>query len=319
MKIPLRLMDIRPKRGHVVGCGVQGTKCLALDLSPGHGGKWSINWSLAGELGDEAFAALLSKKTGRRHFWTGPSEEGGLQVEMARAIEIPDDDLARKGSQGDFFVTQIRTRFVNETIVFGGICMKGNGERGAGRIVHNVGGGAIKDNAYRDYGNWYYKMGIRRPHIASTALAIANAYLALYPREKRLANPLRLVVLKGRSVYRAILMDDWRYVDEVLLPRMEGDDASKGVVEERTQGWINYFSGQYPALVEKRQINPLLISVKETHVSDYEHWDLWGEYAMEKIDMTGAVAEPILLNRDIAPVAFGMALQGGGGQKWRIR
>lgn len=312
MKIPFRSIDMHPK-GHVVGCGVQGSKCLALDLSQGKGGKWAINWSLAGDLGDEAFAAKLSKLTGRRHFWVSPSEEGGLQVETTRAIEIPGGDFSSKGSKEGFFLTQIRSRFVNETVVVGGMCMKGaditNGV--AKKVVHNVGGGAIKDNVNRDYMNWYGKMGIRRPHIASTALALANAYLALYPETLRLAKPLRVVVLKGRSVYRAILMDGWKYVDEVLLPRMEGDDISVSVIEGHMQGWIDYFKSQHPSLVEDRRIEPLVISVKESHVSEYEHWDLWGEDAIDKIDMTGEVAEPILLNRDIAPIAFGMALQGG--------
>jgi len=314
MKIPLKSMDMRPK-GQVVGCGVQGSNCLALSLSQGKAGKLSIKWSLAGELGDLEFAARLSKMTGSRHFWVSPSEEGGLQVETARAIEIPEAGLVKKGPRKDFFQTQIRSRFVNETIVVGGLGIKGVGmENGvATKRMHNVGGGAIKDNVLRDYRNWYSKMNIRRPHIASTALALANAYLALYPAEKRLANPLRLVLLKGRSVYRAILMDDWKYVDEVLLPRMEGDDASKGVIEGRMNGWIEYFNRQHPAILAARegQIDPLVISVRETHVSDYEHWDLWGEYAMDRIDMTGDVAEAILSNRDIAPIAFGMALQGG--------
>lgn len=323
MKIPLRTMDMRLK-GRVVGCGVQGTKCLALELSQGRGGKWSVGWSLAGELGDESFAAALSKKTGGRHFWVSPSEEGGLQVEAARSIEIPD---AGGGARADFFQTQIRSRFVNETIVFGGMRMKGvdrgmgngepsfanatEGKQGMVRVVHNVGGGAIKDNVKRDYLNWYRMMRIRRPHIASTALALANAYLALYPSERRLANPLRIVVLKGRSLYRVILMDGWKYVDEVLLPRMEGDDASRAVIEGRIQGWIDYFSRQHPALVEGRSIVPLVVAVTENPISDYEHWDLWGEYAMDRIDMTEEVAGPILANRDIAPIAFGMALQGG--------
>ena len=316
MKIPFRSMYMRLK-GHTVGCGVQGSQCLALDISQGRGGKWSINWSLAGELGDEAFAAILSKKTGGCHFWVGPTEEGGLQVETARTIEIPDGGLAGKGSRTDFFTTQIRSRFVNEEIVLGGMSMKGegtgmaNGEQGAPRIVHNVGGGSIKDNVMRDYRNWYSTMGIRRPHIASTALALANSYIALYPQEKRLVKPLRLVVLKGRSVYRAVLMDGWKYVDEVSLPRMEGDDATRDVIAGRMQGWVDYFSQQHPGFLANRVIEPLIIAVRETSVSEYEHWDLWGEYAMDKIDMTEAVAAPILANRDIAPIAFGMALQGG--------
>ena len=311
MKIPFRSIGLRP-RGHVVGCGVQGTSCLALDLSQGKGGKWAISWSLAGNVDDEEFAASLSKKTGGRHFWVSPSEEGGVQVETAMAIEIP-GGLAARGDQSDFFLTQIRSRFVNETVAFGGMRMKGGVQTGVDvkSDVHNVGGGAIKDNVKRDYLNWYRKMSIRRPHIASTALALANTYLALYPAERRRANPLRLVVLKGRSTFRAILMDDWKYIDEVLLPRMEGDDATRSVVESRTQGWIDYLKRQHPALVEAREIVPLLISVKETHVSDYEHWDVWGAEAIDKIDMTEAVAEPILSNRDIAPIAFGMALQGG--------
>lgn len=312
MKIPFRTLDMRP-RGRVVGCGVQGVKCLALDLSHGRRGRWNVNWSLAGDLGDEDFARTLSRKTGKRHFWVGPNEEGGLQVETSRAIEIPGGDLGGKGLHDAFFKTQIRSCFVNETIVLGGMRMKGtgNGERGAGRTIHNVGGGAIKDNVMRDYFDWYSRMHIKRPHIASTALALANAYLALYPEEKRRAKPFRLVVLKGRSVYRAILMDDWKYIDEVLLPRMEGDDATKGVIEGRINGWRDYFARQHPGLAEGRSIEPLVVAVSETHTSEYEHWDLWGEFAMDKIDMTEDVASAILQNRDIAPIAFGMALQGG--------
>ena len=313
MKIPFKSLELCPKR-HIVGCGVQGGKCLALDLSPGKGGKWSINWSLAGDLGDEAFARVLSRKTGKRAFWVSPSEEGGLQVETVRAIEILDGEGIAKSAREDFFRTQIKSRFVNETIVFGGLRMKGAGVKGGVTVksIHNVGGGAIRDNARRDYLNWYSKMFIRRPHIASTALALANAYLALYPVEKRLAQPLRLIVLKGRSVYRAILMDDWKYIDEVLLPRMEGDDVAVDVIQVRMDGWIDYFRRQHPDVVADREVVPLVIAVRETAVSSYEHWDLWGEYATNKIDMTGDVAEPILLNRDIAPIAFGMALQGGG-------
>lgn len=309
MKIPFRTLEMRLK-GHVVGCGVQGSRCLALDLSQGRGGRWAINWSLEGELDDENFAKTLSRKTGGRHFWVSPCEEGGLQVETAREIEIP-GEFARKNARSDFFTTQIRSRFVNEAVVFGGMCVKGGGQRGDGKTVHNVGGGAIKANVKRDYLNWYSQMGIRRPHIASTALALANAYLALYPEEKRRENPVRLVVLKGKSAYRVILMNDWRYVDETLLPRMEGDDADRSVIETRTNGWIEYFLRQHPGLAIDRQTGPLIVSVSETHASGYEHWDFWGEYAMEKIDMTEAVAGPILSNRDVAPIAFGMALQGG--------
>ncbi|MGN0851755.1 MAG: hypothetical protein ACI4Q3_00070 [Kiritimatiellia bacterium] len=312
MKIPLKLMELRPK-GHVVGCGMQGSACLALDLSPGRGGKWKINWSLAGTLGDEAFASRLAKLAGPRHFWVSPTEEGGLQVETARAIEIPDVAFGRKGAMDDFFRTQVKSRFVNETVVFGGLRVKGvevqNGR--TTKLVHNVGGGAIRDNVRRDYLNWYGMMGIRRPHIASTGLALANSYLALYPAEKRRAKPLRLVVLKGRSVHRAILMDDWKYIDEVLLPRMEGDDATVGVIEGRIQGWIEFFRKHHPTVVGKRTVEPLVVAVSEKHISAYEHWDLWGEHAMDLVEMTESVAEAVLNARDIAPIAFGMALQGG--------
>ena len=129
MKIPLKSFELRPK-GHVVGCGVQGSKCLALDLSQVKGGKWSINWSLAANLGDEAFAKVLSRKTGKRHFWVSPSEEGGLQVEAALAIEIPEGVDVSKGSQEDFFLTQLNSRFVNEEIVCGGLRVQGTGMKG---------------------------------------------------------------------------------------------------------------------------------------------------------------------------------------------
>ncbi|MGN0854790.1 MAG: hypothetical protein ACI4R9_04640 [Kiritimatiellia bacterium] len=303
---------MRLKRG-VVGCGMQGRDCLALGLKTAKRGKWLVEWSLAGALDDGVFASELAKLVGKNHFWVSPREEGGLQVEIARAIEIPGAKSMTQGERIGFFTTQIKNCFVNETVVYGGIRVKGalakDGVVANG--VHNVGAGAIKDNVKRDYQDWYSGMKIRRPHIASTALALANAYLALYPEEKRRAEPLRLVILKGRSVYRAVLMDDWRYVDEVLLPRMEGDDAGRFVVEGRVNSWIDYLKAQHPALVEGREIKPLAITVAETWKSTYEHWDFWGEYAQERIEMTGETAQALLENRDIAPIAFGMALQGG--------
>ena len=83
------------------------------------------------------------------------------------------------------------------------------------------------------------------------------------------------------------------------------------MIETRIGGWKDYFRRQHPELVENRNMEPLVILVREEHTSGYEHWDLWGEYAMDRIDMTETVAEPILSNRDLAPIAFGMALQGG--------
>ena len=316
MKIPFKTLEMGFK-GHVVGCGIQGNRWLALDLSRGkRGKKWAVNWAVAGEIGDEEgqkeFARRLSSLTGSRHFWVSPREAGGLQVETARAIEIPEGG-SKEARQG-FFMTQVKSRFVDETIFVGGLRMKGVDVRegvAAKNCVHNVGGGAIRDYVRRDYDFWYSTMSIRRPHVASTSLALANAYYELYPEKQRLANLLRLVVLKGQSAYRAILMDDWRYVDEILLPRMEGDDSTAFVIEQRMEGWMDYFRRQHPELDGSRKIDPLVIMVRENSVSAYEHWDLWGEGAEDMIDMSEAVAEPILKNRDIAPISFGMALQGG--------
>lgn len=312
MKIPFRNIEMRLK-GEVVGCGLQGRDCLALGLKASRHGKWIIDWSLAGSLDDGFFASRLAKNVGKNHFWVSPSEEGGLQVEIARAIEIPDAKGMKQSERIDFFTTQIKNCFVNETVVCGGLRVKGAIAKGGvqANAVHNVGGGAIRDNVKRDYLDWYSRMKIRRPHIASTALAIANAYLALYPEENRRDNPLRLIILKGRSVYHAILMDDWRYIDEILLPRMKGDDENPIVIKGRVEDWIKYLNSQHPELADGCEIRPLVIAVSENWKSSYEHWDLWGEYAQERIEMTGETAQGILENRDIAPIAFGMALQGG--------
>ena len=73
MKIPFRTMELSP-RGRVVGCGVQGSSCLALALSQGRRGKWSIDWSLAGEMGElRVKERVIRRETGEQDkpsgFW----------------------------------------------------------------------------------------------------------------------------------------------------------------------------------------------------------------------------------------------------------
>lgn len=292
-------------RRRTVGCGLQGGSYLALSMKSAHG-KWHIEWAQTGTLGDEESAKRLSDKVRKTPFWTHPSESGGLKLTTARTIEIPQ---GMKGKQllEQLLTTQISSRFLDKEIVVGGVAMAGLDEKGK-KTTHYVGGGAIREHVDEDYGNWYRIMGIRRPHLTSATLALANAYLALYPKEKRAEKPLRMIVLRGRSIDQVILMDDWRYLDELELPRMDG---APGNLLGLIRVWEDDFRKNCGAEVEGREIMPVVVDVGDDQLEGLEYWNLWDETAVERIKMDGQTAEVLIANRDLAPIAFGMAIAGG--------
>ena len=304
MNIIKRTINTMLKR-RTVGCGLQGGAYLALSMKSAHG-KWQIEWAQTGTLGDEDSAKRLSSKVKKTPFWTHPSESGGLKLTTARSIEIP---LGIKGKEllNQLLFTQVSSRFLDKEIVTGGVAMSCIGAKGK-KTVHYVGGGAIREHIDEDYGNWYRIMGIRRPHLTSATLALANAYLALYPKEIREEKPLRMIVLRGRSVDQVILMDDWRYLDELELPRMEG---VPGNILGLIRVWEDDFRKNCASEVGDREIIPLVVDVGDDQVEGLEYWNLWDETAVARIKMDGQTAEVLIANRDLAPIAFGMAIAGG--------
>lgn len=292
-------------RRRTVGCGLQGGTYLALSMKSARG-KWQIEWVQTGTLGDEDSAKRLSAKVRKTPFWTHPSEAGGLKLTTARSIEIPPGFKGRQLLE-QLLSTQVSSRFLDKEIVVGGVAVSGNDAKGK-KTTHYVGGGAIREHVDEDYGNWYKIMGIRRPHLTSATLALANAYLALYPKEKRAEKPLRMIVLRGRSVDQVILMDDWRYLDELELPRMEG---APGNLLGLIRVWEDDFRKNCGAEVEGREIVPVVVDVGENQLEGLEYWNLWDETAVERIKMDGQTAEVLIANRDLAPIAFGMAIAGG--------
>jgi len=307
-------------RGHVVGCGVQGGDCLALDLSSAKDGRLTVNWALAGALGNLDFAKTLSKKVGGRHFWVSPSEAGGLQLEAAKAVELPKHGGTDKATVAGYYSTQVKSGFVSDDVVVGGLKMLDPQSKPKKPEFHHVGGGALVGNVKQDYLSWYSLMKIRRPHVASSALALANTYLALYPEERRREKPLRMIVLNGRSLHRAILMDDWKYVDEVMQSRMNDELDTQAAVDGRAAGWINHFKALHPEVFfvkkdrseppEERSAEPLIVRRYPEETSVYELWDVWAANG-RMTELKPEIDEAVRVNCDISPVAFGMALQGG--------
>lgn len=292
-------------RRRTVGCGLQGGTYLALSMKSARS-KWQIEWAQTGTLGDADSAKRLSAKVRKTPFWTHPSESGGLKLTTSRSIEIP-PGIRGKQLLEQLLSTQVSSRFLDKEIVIGGVAVSGTDAKGK-KTTHYVGGGAIREHVDEDYGNWYRIMGIRRPHLTSSTLALANAYLALYPKEKRAEKPLRMIVLRGRSVDQVILMDDWRYLDELELPRMEG---VPGNILGLIRVWEDDFRKNCASEVGDREIIPLVVDVGDDQVEGLEYWNLWDETAVARIKMDGQTAEVLIANRDLAPIAFGMAIAGG--------
>ncbi len=284
----------------VIGCGVQGVDCLAMSVSgaPGH---WTVQWAKLGELGDSDFAGNLSRAAGRTHLWTPPTEEGAAQMSFAGGIDLPVLGGKKFGRAESIAAlrTQVQGRMeqVAAPIVISGLEMKDSDEK----FSHWVGGGALRERIRLDYKNWRKRMGIINPHIASSPMALANLYMALYPPATIKSVPLRLIVLEGRLTTHAVLMNDWRFLDALECGMMEGQTLDAPLVKQ----WAEYAASRH-ALADSPV--PIIISLKEEAPFDCEAWSPFGS---ESVTMSADVRNLVNGNHDLSAMAFGMALQGG--------
>ena len=284
----------------VIGCGVQGVECLAMSVS-GMPGAWSVHWAKLGTLGDSDFATNLSRAAGRTHLWTPPTEEGAAQMSFAGGIDLPMVGGKKLGRPECIAAlqTQVHGRMeqVAAPIVIRGLEIKDSDEESS----HWVGGGALRERISLDYKNWRKRMGIINPHIASSSMAIANLYMALYPADTIKTVPLRLIVLEGRQTTHGVLMDNWRFLDALEYRMMEGQTLDAPLVKQ----WAEYAASRHSR--EDSPI-PIVISLKGEAPFDCE---AWSPFESAAVKMSTGVRELINDNHDLSAMAFGMALQGG--------
>lgn len=292
-------------RRTTIGCGLQGQDCLALAVS-GRAGAWRVVWGMNGALGDREFAKRLSAKVWRRQFWTPTVDPDSEQESVLCGIDLAFRERGgkvrpvRAAERAAALRTQALGRFphASEPTVVRGLEVRGPDGK-----PHFVGAVARLSVIEQDYRGWRKTMGILNPHIGSNAAALANTYLALCPEERRRSIPLRLLVLEGRSTTHAVLLDDWRLLDSLQYQMLENQRLDAALLGQ----WVSFFQDRHA--LPSPPVPCILAARADHHLADaYELWNPLSTPGAVAADE--AVRALFLSHPDLAPLAFGMALQG---------
>lgn len=292
-------MDLSMKRP-VVGCGIQGDNCLAMQVSQ-LGDRWTVEWALPGIIGDPAFASQLSAATGKTPFWTSVTEEGALPSSVTVGVELPSVARSKKNAKMrvDAMRTQAQSRLANPSpVVLRGVEIYDEDAK----LSHLVGGLAIKERVEADFKSWRKIMKIRYPHIGSTDLAIANTYLALYEPASSDQSLCRIIFLEGRDRTRAVVIDDWKFVDAIYFQNMEGQTLDDSVIRH----WTDDILSRRPF----PEIPKPLIILNGDSVAEVTS-EVWHPFSSSFVTVDPSLKKLVETNLDLSTVAFGMALQGG--------
>lgn len=302
--IAKKKMTMRLKRT-VIGCGVQGEHCLVL-AAKGRPGAWKIDWALYGELGDadSDFVRQLRKRVWRRPFWVPIVHPGEGQSVVVRGIELTSPD---GGNQSSNMKTNKQSALRTQVMSSYGFATEDSLLRGVelqaeeGRNCHLVGAVARTEAVESEYKGWRQDVGIINPHIGPNAVALANLYLALYPENGAGNDNDRMLVLVGREVAHAVLMRDWRLIDSVQTPILANQDT-ENLLQMLRQHFAESHASRKPAV-------PCVIDTPNLGSCEAE---IWSPFAADSVVFPERTTRDLVeTHSDLAPVAFGMALQGG--------
>jgi hypothetical protein len=291
-------------RRNVIGCGMSEGECLALSVR-GRDGAWSIKWGLQGNPYDQEFVRRLNSRVWRRPFWAPPV---GSSVDNEMALCTVDLSFHGdgKGRVRNHEIkaalrTQVSGRLVQSAVP---LCLHGFGikDRDKGGR-HLIGAAATQELIDDSYRFWKREVRIINPHIGSNAIALANLYLALYPREQRQARPWRMVVLEGHGTTHALLMHDWRLMDAIAYQMMEGQALDSVLLNS----WVDFLSQDHQP---DGAIETIVIETSQSRLTNanYEPWNPFTDTPLKMDAQAGALMEQ---HPQQAALAFGMALQGG--------
>lgn len=284
----------------VVGCALQGAQALAMQVRGGREEGWSVDWCLDGSLRDPQFVQLLVRSVGSSPFWVVPARRGGAMSSFALQIEVPEGVVETGGKRvrEQLLRTQVEQRFqgVAESVVLCGSEVDGPGGR------HLVGGGAVRKEIEEDLRNWRKKTGVREPHVASAAAAIANLYAQLCPAEVQADGACRIVVAPGEATATAVVMDRWKLVDAYEYQLLEGQRIDAALIEQ----WKDFVKSFHKT--QALDAVPLVLSPIPDPSGALKTWD---PFSNPNVRLAPEARETARRRLGPACVAFGMALQGG--------
>ena len=287
-------------RRPAVGCAIQGDDCLALKVVNDPDG-WAIDWALGGCLKEEEFRRELASKTGKIHLWVPLLEEGALQSSVSVGVEL--GALGEERLDSRTRLSAMRTQTLSRLPEREGVILRGCEMADViSTDRHLVGSAAIRRRVVADLKMWSKDIKVRNPHLASTSMALANSYLALYYERNQKETPLRFLVLEGRTRSRGIVMDGWKFTDSLELKTMQGHRMNKLMIDQ----WVSEVSSRH-----RFATPPVPLVVLDAGGTTEMPYETWTPFPHPRVHMTDAFRAMVEENQDLATVAFGMALQGG--------
>ena len=305
--------------GRQAGCCIRvdgdagGGECLALGVA-WRDESFRLLWSEYGKLNPGAeqddFAVRLRRRVGRRAFWVPVTDRGAEQNLAIHAVDLDARDergkpMARGGKREIFVRTQVG-QHVPETSP-DDIAFADTRQFAAGRS-HTIGAIVRRSAVKQSYDFWRGEMRLRSPHVGSAVIGLANVSVALMPELVVMSSQYRLVVLEtlhaiygcffqGRRLLHAL------FYEPAAMQRLHPDMLTYWQNRMRVE-----FAVEESIPIELRVVQSWPLELAPPGVEAGCIWRPWESSRLSWPDPKARAC--VLENLDLAPVAFGLALQG---------
>ena len=317
-------MRFTPRKGGIKGAGAacglrvgshpEGCDCLSLRLS-WSGDRYRVNWSHIAPLTSREerreWAALLRKRIGRTTFWIPLMDTEAEQNLAVHAVDLDVLDasgrsLAKKSNRQGFVIAQVGSHVARPST--DDLAVADTVEVAPNRM-HTVGAMARRAAIDQSFSFWSREMALRSPRVGVVPIAIANTVLALLPSVSTDATPThRLFVLEmlhatyGCYLYGSRLRH-FLYYTPPVGHRLHPDMLTH---------WCGLIRDEFEIGIE----NEIDVKVIQSWSLDdrpqgVDERYIWNPWQSEQLNWeSDTVRSNLLDNLELAPVAFGLALQG---------
>lgn len=288
-----------------------GAECLVLSVQP-RANRWRITSGAFGvpdTTRDAAFVAGLRRKTGHRDIWWPVHRDAAEQDLVLHAIDLG----TSSGSTSKVMPPRLRQAAVEFQLK--ARVLKPGAEylhmgvelRPYAGQLHVVGCAIRRQPVDDEYRFCRRALRLRRPHMAAAALGLANTCLALHPAVRTKPARHLLCVVEALHAFYGCYCHGPLFMESLYhLPA-----ARERLRPEIIDQWCGYLREQYA-------LGDTAVDVCVLQSWPLEHqpaglpagciWNPWQSDALEWVDPQARA----LVNEhlDLAPFAFGLALQG---------
>ncbi len=305
--------------GNQGGCGIRvdaatgGGDCLALGVS-WREGEFRVQWSLTGTVAPGAnnrdFADRLRGRIGHRPLWVPVTDRKAEQNLAIHAVDLDARDeqgrLIAKGAKRKIFVrTQVGKHVPEATR--DDRTFADTRQLGTGRS-HTIGAIVRHDAVNRAYTFWRHDMKLRSPHVGAAAIGLANTAVALLPELTGPAATHQLIVLETLHATYGCFFQGAR----LLCTLFYEPAANHRLHPDMLVYWRNKmredFAVDEATPIETRVVQSWPLEQAPPGIAAEIIWNPWESTRLKWLD--AGAKSTVLENPDIAPVAFGLALQG---------